>query len=187
MDTVHALISHLTDTRTTLDTIREMLRQTDRGHAAEEHCFAEGIRAIRDAQGADLADKLLQALEDQLAAKLLFLFWNGIHLNAACFRDPAKKDFLHLDFELIHQEHLLDSLPSVRPDATELLHQLPQELTDPIISYISYLETYGYKLAHYLGFRVGDDLLPWILPGYVCDQTLTLRYETMLTQYLQEG
>lgn len=185
MDTIRSLISQLTDTQTALDAIRSLLRQTDRNHPVEERSFMDGIQAIRDAVGLSVADRLLHELEEQLAAKLIFLFWNGIQMNGACFRDPVKKEFLYQDYEMIHQEHLLRTLPTVRPEATDILRQLPQDLADPIISYICYMETYGYKLAHYLGFRVGDDFLPWIIPGYISDQTLTLRYKATLDQYLK--
>lgn len=187
MDMIQPLISQLTDTRTALDTIGDMLRQTGLDHAAEVHSFKDGIQAIREAMGAPTADKLLHDLEAQLAARLIFLFWNGIQMNGACFRDPTKKDFLCRDYEQIHQEKLLRTLPTVPEGATDLLRQLPQELAEPIISYICYIETYGYKLAHYLGFRVGDDFLPWIVPGYTSDRALTLCYERALDQYLKTG
>lgn len=184
MDTNQILISQLTDTRTTLDTIGTMLRQTAPDFPAEERAFTNGIQAIREAMGDTVADRLSRDLEAQLAAKLIFLFWNGIRMNEACFHDPGKKDLLRQDYELIHQEHLLRTLPTVLPERQDILRQLPQDLADPIISFICYMETYGFKLAHYLGFRVGDDFLPWILPGYTSDRVLTLRYKTMLDQYL---
>ena len=36
---------------------------------------------------------------------------------------------------------------------------------DDISGYYAYLRTAGYKLAHYFGFSLGDDLFYYLIPG----------------------
>ena len=56
-----------------------------------------------------------------------------------------------------------------------------QELADR--AEISHLETVGPKLAHYYGYVLGNQLFPHVIPGYVADPQLTLRYRHTLEAY----
>ena len=60
-----------------------------------------------------------------------------------------------------------------------------KDLTDGIVSYMSYLETTGYKLAHYFGFILADKLLEHVVPGYCSDSLTTLAYARELREYLK--
>jgi hypothetical protein len=56
--------------------------------------------------------------------------------------------------------------------------------SEPITEYYCHLEAAGYKLAHYWGFRYGDDLLAAVVPGYVPDLAVTVAYRRMVREYL---
>ena len=60
-----------------------------------------------------------------------------------------------------------------------------QRLLEGIGEYYAYLETVGYKVAHYIGFRLADELLYYILPGYASNQANTIAYGAALEKYLQ--
>ena len=71
--------------------------------------------------------------------------------------------------------------------ANEALRQCPgfnHALTEGITSYITYLETVGYKLAHYFGFIFADQFLEHVIPGYRNDTVTTMQYERELEDYL---
>ena len=59
------------------------------------------------------------------------------------------------------------------------------DLTDGITSFYGYLETTGYKLAHYFGFRLADLFLPYVIPGYTNDSVDTMYYQSDLKKYLR--
>ena len=50
---------------------------------------------------------------------------------------------------------------------------------------ISYLETVGYKLAHYFGFVFADHFLEHVIPGYYRDTVTTMQYDWALREYLK--
>ena len=113
-----------------------------------------------------------------------------MHQNMSCFYNPVNKLFLETDFESFHQEHLMHSLPATQAAQQlieEAYHTIPSELrclTEPITSYYCYLETTAYKLAHYLGFQLADELLYWVVPGSLHDIKTTCTYRTLLNNYL---
>ena len=77
-----------------------------------------------------------------------------------------------LDFEDLCQESKMHALPTAlkaQSAARALTQSLPEEkqlLLDPIIDHFAYLETYGYKLAHYAGFALADQVIPPVEPEH---------------------
>ena len=53
--------------------------------------------------------------------------------------------------------------------------------------FFSYLETVGFKLAHYWGFQFANRFLPGVIPGYAPDPFFTAKYRRMLEQDLAFG
>lgn len=194
MNELTTRLNQLPQTADTMESLRMNLRRIDPEYAAEKNAFQSGVQSLKTILKSDsipYVDALLAAQEDRIAACLLYLFWQGLHQNECCFRDPANKRFLELDFEDICQESVLNSLPEafkVYERHAALYRQLSEEqkeLAYPLTSYYSYLETVGYKLAHYWGFRYGDELLSRVIPGYVPDIGLTAAYRRMLQNYLR--
>jgi hypothetical protein len=101
--------------------------------------------------------------------------------------------FLKMDYEDFHRERRMATLPQVQHALKtinafhEALRKCPgfnHELTEGITSYITYLETVGYKLAHYFGFIFADQFLEHVIPGYRSDMVTTMQYERELEDYL---
>lgn len=183
----------LTETEGIMECLRINLQRLDPEYATEENDFHSAVQSLKTALKPDcvsLVDKLISAEEDRISACVIYLFWQGLQQNEACFRNPAAKQFLELDFEDICQETVLNSLPEAFRiyECYSILNQaLPgdqRERLSPIASYYSYLETVGYKLAHYWGFCCGDSFLPRVVPGYIHDLALTSAYRRMVTDYL---
>lgn len=183
------LYEKLLDPLTMFNAMKETLRQIDPQYADEEAAFHAGIQALRNALPADnpvSLDEYLEEEERDMAECLLYLFWKGVKQNYDCFVNPVNKTFLKMDYEDIHQESLMHHfLPSEFNDlGTKLTQSLPADMNDmtaPIISYYTYLQTVAYKLAHYYGFRFGDSFLAKVVPGYYSDSSTTIIYGRMLS------
>lgn len=183
------LYEKLLDPLTMFNAMKETLRQIDPQYADEEAAFHAGIQALRNALPADnpvSLDEYLEEEERDMAECLLYLFWKGVKQNYDCFVNPVNKTFLKMDYEDIHQESLMHHfLPSEFNDlGTKFAQSLPADMNDmtaPIISYYTYLQTVAYKLAHYYGFRFGDGFLAKVVPGYYSDSSTTIIYGSMLS------
>lgn len=120
--------------------------------------------------------------------ELLFLFFAGLQLNAACFYNPANAKILEMDFEAIHHEYQMKSLPGIaqaRALTSTAAQHLPEAKLLPVRDYFAYRETVGWKLAHFFGYLLGNQLFYCLIPGYVQDEATTLYYKRMLSDYLQ--
>ena len=61
-------------------------------------------------------------------------------------------------------------------------HRDKLDLLDGVNSFYSYLQTVGYKIAHYYGFVLADQLLPHLIPGYYADSVYVSTYAAILNQ-----
>ena len=174
--------------------LRNHLRTHDPEYTAVEKSCQEAIQSLKSTLKPDcspLLDAYIAAEDARISTCLRFLFWKGLHQNEACFRDLIQKKFLDLDFEDICQESVLNSLLEAvhaydcAQQFNRLLSDAESAQADPITEYYCHLETAGYKLAHYWGFRYGDDLLPTVVPGYIPDLAVTTTYRWMLQNYLE--
>lgn len=100
---------------------------------------------------------------------------------------------LELDYEELHQETLFRQFPQVEQASLTIeafLKALPEsclEAAEGITDFFSYLETVGFKLAHYWGFQFANRFLPGVIPGYAPDPFFTAKYRRMLEQDLAFG
>lgn len=177
-----------------LDALRNHLRSHDLEYPKVEKACQGAIQSLKTTLKPDISallDTYIAAQDERITASLRFLFWQGLHQNESCFRDPIQKNFLALDFEDICQEAVLNSLPEavLAYDCARRFHlsltNAEQVQTESITEYYCHLETAGYKLVHYWGFRNGDDLLPKVVPGYVPDLAVTIAYRRMAREYLE--
>ena len=141
-----------------LEVLRNHLRSHDPEYQEAEKACQEAVQSLKTVLEPDISALMgtyIAAQDARITACLRFLFWQGMHQNEACFRDPIQKKFLDLDFEDICQETVLNSLPEahqVYACARSLHQQLTEDqlsLLEPVTEYYCHLETVGYKLAHY--------------------------------------
>lgn len=189
---IDKMYEKLIDPQAILTAMKETFRQIDPKYSEEEAAFLDGIQALRERLSSDhpvSLDAYLEEEERDIAECLLHLFWKGVKQNYDCFVNPVNKLFLQMDYEDIHQESVMRQfLPTQFDDlGTKFIRSLPAEMNDmtaPITSYYSYLQTVAYKLVHYYGFRFGDSFLSKVVPGYLPDCATTIIYGSMLQEDL---
>lgn len=182
------LLAQLTNTDTILDSAYEMLATLDLNYEEEMASYHEALQILTQALPA--AGEYIQTLRQELASDLRYALWLGFNWNLDCFRNPVSKLMLNAEFEELCQESRMHTLPDAQAalqKAQAFTHSLPEDkrgLLDPISDHYAYLKTWGYKLAFCEGFRLADNLLPHVVPGYVPDIMLSMRLEQKLWDIL---
>lgn len=135
-------------------------------------------------------DDLVDAIDRQTASNLFFSGVLGIQANYEHYINPMARTVLEVDCDIYLRENTARRLPEyvkaqvVMDTFFKNLTPAQKETFSDIITYISYLETIGPKLAHYFGHILGDDILCRVVPGYYPDEVLTMQYSQMLSTYL---
>ena len=197
MKTIETVLRQMTDTKSIMQDLLETLREVDPEFPEIEMKF---LKASTDLER-ELEDKITPTTGDYLAAKeeefvmeLIYIGWQGFQFNLDIFNNPVNALLLKGDFEELHCERRLGTLETagkareVQAAFNSALQALPGEtrnLTDGVTEFYSYLETVGYKIAHYFGFLLADRFLPFVVPGYTNDSVNTLQYSGELKRYLQ--
>ena len=197
MYTVKSVMSQLTDPKVVLQNVSDTLRRIDPNFLQEEQQYLRAEDALKEAVGDSVsptASEYIAAREQEICAELIYVAWLGFQQILECFQNPINTMFLKMDYEDFHRERRMHTLPEVQKALKtinafyEVLRTLPEEkrnLTDGITDYMSYLETTGYKLAHYFGFILADQFLYHVVPGYVSDPVTKMQYRWDLQRYLQ--
>lgn len=178
------LLAQLTNIDAILDATYETIAALDLNYEEEMETYHEGLQMLTHAIPA--VEEYIQALRQELASDLRFALWSGFQWNLDCFHNPVNKLLVDADFEELCQESRMYTLPdaqAARQKMHAFVHSLPEdkrELLDPISDHYAYLKTWGYKLAFYEGFRLADNLLPHLVPGYTPDVMLSMRLEQKL-------
>ena len=167
-----------------MEAVRAELKKYDPEYDSEEAAFNAAVKLLQEIAGEMMGAEVKAALageEQTMGERLIFLFWQGVQQNLACFHDPKEKQFLELDYEDIHHEAEMNRFIPTKPRGFTpvLIEALPRKTDEPleqIIGYYSYLETVAYKLVHYKGFCFGDRFLKKVVLGYSQDQLLTEGY-----------
>ena len=173
MKIIETILSQLTDTDTLLESVYQAIADVDPNYADEMAAYEQGVQALL--QEVPGAESYLQARRQEFASDIRFAMWQGFRWAMDCHCVPIYKLLAQLDFEELCQESKMHTLPAAQAAQTaqraftQSLQEAQLPLLDPIIDHFAYLETYGYKLAHNAGFRMANNLLSLVVPGYVTD------------------
>lgn len=187
MLTMQTILEQLTG-RHIVEAFVQQMAEKSEGFAADRQRYIDAMDVLQK----ELGDAVLEerdAIERQLASDLLFSGFLGLKANLNNFIDPIARNFLDVDFDVYLREETAHRLPEYeraeksRDRFYSLLSPVQQKIYEDVLTYTSYLETVGPKLAHYYGYLLGNELLPRIVPGYHKDSILTARYTTMLENY----
>lgn len=158
--------------------------------------YLRTIEQFRREIGKDVSptvDELVDAIDRQTASNLFFSGVLGIQSNYEHFINPMARTVLDVDCDVYLRENTARRLPEYEK-AEEIIDAFFANLTSAqkeqfsdVMSYISYLETIGPKLAHYYGYVLGNKVLYMLVPGYCPDDVLTIRYTNMLNRYMGTG
>ncbi len=187
MKKISETVSKMLDFPAVMEELTAAFGELDSNFPGLAHAYSEAAQGLVTEFG-EAAQTFLTAKESEFCIEVLSLCWSGFLLNYQCFQDPIHGLMVDCDFEVLHQEERLPSIPALgrfSQDASALLALLPagSERLLPITEYYSYLQTNGYKLAHYYGFRLANGILPWLVPGYVPNELLTWKYKSKIARY----
>ena len=186
---IDAMFEKLISPDAMMEVVRAELKKSDPEYDSETAAFEAAVRLLQEIAGEKLGDEVHAALAGEkqtMGERFIFLFWQGVQQNFACFRDPKEKQFLELDYEDIHHEAEMNQFIPVkqRGFTPVLIEALPRQADEPleqIIGYYSYLETVAYKLVHYKGFCFGDRFLKMVVLGYEPNVAVVNEYREMLS------
>ena len=197
MKTIEMMLRQMTDASSIIQDLRDTLRTIDPQFPAAEQSFNNALAALEQSLGDAITptvSEYLAAKEEVLAMELIYIGWQGFQLNLEIFKNPVNALLLQGDYEDLNLERRLETLPTAKKARAvqcafhEAMQDMPDEakdLTDGVEEFYTYLETAGYKIVHYFGFRLADRFLPFVVPGYISDQVNTLQYSGGLQRYLK--
>lgn len=183
-----AVLERLTG-RETVDYLLNILEENSSDLAEERKRCADAAEILRAADLTPSVDDEMEAIYAQITSEFLFSAFLGFKANLDHFIDPVARTFLNVDSEVYLRENVAKHLPeyekaeALRRRFRASLSQAQLEIYDDIAAYANSLETTVPKLAHYLGYLLGNELLPRIVPGYGEDGRLTALYSKMLADY----
>ena len=193
MKTIQSVMAQMTDVKAIMQDVRDTLRVIDPTYPPEEEKYILASRRLEQTVGDTVspsASEFLAALEQELVCGLIYEGWLGFKLRHDCHYNPVNALLLNQDYEDILQERRLHTLSMTQQSLCTITAFYKNaavqknEEVNIIISYYAHLYTVGYKLAHYFGFRLADDLLYYFVPGYSGDNVLSERYAAELKSYL---
>ena len=196
MKTVQTILGQLTDPKKVMAEIRETLRTIDPEFFDTEVKYLEAASNLEKELGNSIApsvSEFLAAEEEEFVSEIIYIGWQGFQLNMDIFHAPINAMMLRGDYEELHRERRLGTLPMAKKarDTINAFYEVLREkyrdkldLTEDITGFYSYLQTSGYKIAHYFGFRLADLFLPYVIPGYINDSVNTGYYRRTLQEYL---
>ena len=170
MKITEIILAQLTDTDMVLESVYQAIAEVDPNYAEEMETYEEAVQMLL--QTVPDGETYLQARRQELASDIRFAMWQGFQWAMDCHRDPVYKLMAQLDFEELCQESKMHTLPAAKAAQatarafTQSLLEAQLPLLDPIIDHFAYLETYGYKLAHYAGFALADQVIPPVEPEH---------------------
>lgn len=196
MYTVKSIFTQVTDSKSVFQNIMDTLRMVDPSFEDEHRQYIHSVDTLMDSLcGEDslTVTEYIAAKENAFCSEMIYIAWLGFQQNIACFKNPINTEFLKLDYETIHRENSFQALPNIQSALSAIndfdcaLRSLPDDIQNiamGITDFFSYLETVGFKLAHYFGFAFADRFLGHVVPGYAPDSATTTQYAMMLQKYL---
>ena len=196
MYTVKSILTQVTDSELVFQNVMETLRTVDPSFEEEHRQYLHSVDTLMNSLRTEDSTNVMgyiAAKEKAFCSEMIYIAWLGFQQNIACFRNPINTEFLKLDYETIHRENSFQSLPNILSALSAIndfdcsLRSLPDDIQNiamGITDFFSYLETVGYKLAHYFGFVFADRFLGYVIPGYAPDTATTMQYAMMLQEYL---
>lgn len=197
MKTIDTVLRQITDTKSIMRDLCDTLREIDPEFPEAETQFQKAVTDLEHELGdstSPSASEYLAAREKEFAMELIYIGWQGFQLNLDIFLNPVNALLLTGDFEDLHRECQLGTIPTAAKarevqaefySALKGLSEETKELIDGVTEFYSYLQTVGYKIAHYFGFRLADLFLPYVIPGYSSNRDKTLQYAEKLERFMQ--
>ena len=188
MITMQTILKQLTGEES-YDALIHFMTEEFEDFAAARKQYEHIMDILQTELGENAVTAANNAIQRQTVSNLLFSMALGLKANLDNFIDPLTRNFLDVDAEIYLREETAHRLPeygcaqSILDQFCSTLSPEQKELYEDVTAYVSYLEATGPKLAHYYGYLLGNELLPYIIPGYHADMALTRQYRIMLSNY----
>ena len=173
--------------------LADLLRTNDTDFAESEknyYAAVEKLRAALPAEQTPTLDEYLSACETDVISVVAYAGYLGFRVNLENFHHPIGIDFVRLDTIDYLKDHLFGHFPinyrnsQVREAFYKSLPEGLQRLEDSIQDYFTHLECAGPTLAHYAGYIIANNMLPWVEPGYREDYCQTLAFTSETEKYM---
>lgn len=175
-----------------LTDLADLLRDNDDGFAEAEAKYLLAVDSLRrdpPSGSTPALDEYLAAHKQDILSRMVCAGYLGWRVNLENFRHPIGIDFVHYDTVDYTRDHIIGRFPvNEKADAiiSAFLHALPdncQRLCHDIELYFVHLECAAPKLAHYAGYILANELLPWMEPGYRADTVQTDQFAAETRRY----
>ena len=179
--------------KSVISDLADLLRVNDADFAESEkgyYAAVEKLRAALPAEQTPTLDEYLSACETDVISVVAYAGYLGFRVNLENFHHPIGIDFVRLDTIDYLKDHLFGHFPinyrnsQVREAFYKSLPEGLQCLEDSIQDYFTHLECAGPKLAHYAGYIIANNILPWVEPGYREDYCQTLAFTSETEKYM---
>lgn len=151
--------------------------------------YDEALVALQHEVGYDKIEHLKNAVDECTMVQIIFCESLGFKTNLEIFRNPEKSNFYEQDFEVYLGLTDMESILQYRCERKvidDFLHSLTtaqKVFFDTIQEYLIYLDCTVPKLAHYMGYMLGDSLLEFIEPGYTSNNVIAKGYKGFLEDW----
>ena len=173
--------------------LADVIRANDKEFMDSEKKYQAAVETLRANLSADLTpslDEFLEAWEMDIISSVAYAGYLGFRVNLENFHHPIGIDFVRKDTIDYLRDHLFGHFPinyrnsHIRDQFYKNLPEGFQSLHDDILDYFVHLECTGPKLAHYAGYIIANNILPWVEPGYREDYCQTLAFTTETEKYM---
>lgn len=161
-----------------IESLADVLRENDADFLELEAEFHYSLDALRRNFPNDMKptlDEYISAREKDIVSRVAYAGYLGYRVNLENFHHPVKVDFVHLDTIDYIKNHIIGHFPvnDVSAAVCEAFKRAvpvgTNEYLNTIEDYFILLECSGPKLAHYAGYIIANNILPWVEPGYRVD------------------
>jgi len=173
--------------------LADVIRANDKEFMESEKKYQAAVETLRANLPADLTpslDEFLEAWETDIISSVAYAGYLGFRVNLENFHHPIGIDFVMKDTIDYLRDHLFGHFPInyrnsiIRDQFYKNLPEGFQSLHDNILDYFVHLECTGPKLAHYAGYIIANNILPWVEPGYREDYCQTLAFTAETEKYM---
>lgn len=192
MKTLDAIMYHIAG-HGVIEALADVLRENDPEFVESEKLFLAAVEALRWEIPVDMQPTLeeyLSAHEKDIISRVAYAGYLGYRVNIDNFHHPVMIDFVHLDTIDYIKDHIIGHFP-VNDSAAEVCdafcRAMPEGLKahhEAIEDYFAHMECSGPKLAHYAGYIIANNILPWVVPGYQPDNSQTRAFAAEMLKFM---
>lgn len=192
MKTIEEIMYHLTG-HGLIEALAKTLRENDNTFVESEKGYTQAVTALREQLPADFTpslDEYITASERDIISRVAYAGYLGYRVNIENFHHPVKVSFLHEDTIDYVKDHIIGHFPvnyeaaRIRESFLKSLPEAMQAYEDAMSDYFIHMECSGPKLAHYAGYIIANNLLPWVEPGYRADWFQSDRFRVQVKEYM---